>query len=423
MAAPVSAALICSKCGAQGAPGQNCAKCGGPLVKVCGGCGTRNSPAKNYCDRCGSAMALAPVGHPPEQREPPPPSASEPPLTAIRRMQPPPVPESFQLPEAGRVKEHLPVPTEISRDIPALGGDDPNASMTVMKRKDRLKNAVWLLVLAIFGAFALAKLAVFMRPEYVVPRRAAKYLNHLRNGEFASAYHMLSQEAQKHVSVDEFSTMRDSTPWSWSDIKVIRSEPGAVVVKYTLSLAGQPPREDLLQFVKEDGLWVRPYNWTLLQKAENALERNDPDLAGLLAKAAVDVNPRDPMARAYLCEAVFYKRVPADTARECELALKLHDAYPSKLSTKSLYHIHALLGDTYKNALRRYPEALREYNTLLSFPELTAADRCRLLTARAETLTAMGRAAEAAADQQSAQLLCREPVQGYESRLEEEGAR
>lgn len=422
MAAPVSAALICSKCAAQGAPGQNCAKCGGPLVKVCGGCGMRNSPAKNYCDRCGAAMALAPVGHPPEQR-PMPPSAGEPPLTAIRRIQPPPAEESFQLPAAGRAKEHVPVPSEVSGDIKPVGDYDPNASLTVLRRKDRLKNAVFLLVFALLASFALRKFSILMRPEYVVPRRATKYLNHLRNGQYEQAYHMLSEQARRHVTQDEFATLRDPTPWSWSNVQIVRAEPEAVVVKYVLTLSGQPPREDLLQFIREDGDWVRPYNWTLLQKAENALERNDPDLAALLAKAAVDVNPRDPMARAYLCEAVFYKRVPTETARECETALKLHETYPSKLSTKSLYHLHALLGDTYKNSLRRYPEALREYNTLLSFPELTAADRCKLLTARAETLVALGRETEAAADYQAAQTLCQQPpVQGHE-RLDEEGAR
>lgn len=425
MAAPVSAALVCSKCAAPGAPGKPCAKCGAALVKVCGGCGAKNNPAKNYCDGCGAAMALAPTGRPPEQRPNiPAPADSEPPLTAIRKLpsSKPAGPPPAGMPPAAGPQQAPPADLYADFTPGPLQERDPNASLTVLRRRDGVKNAAILLLLAVLFSIGVRFLATFMRPEAVAPRQAAKYLDAMRNGDIHAAYEMLSIEARKHVTRDEFGALRDTTPWSWSDIRVVRAEADAVVLKYKLQTMGQEPREDILQFVLEEGDWVRPYNWSLLKKAEDALERNDADLALLLSKAAVEVNTRDPMARAYLCEAVFYRRNPVDTARECELALELHEQYPSKLSDRSLYHLHALLGDTYKNALRRYPDALRQYNTLLSFPNLSAADRCRLVSARSETLAAMGRGEEAQADANAAAGLCAEPGRPTPSSLDQKGA-
>jgi hypothetical protein len=64
------------------------------------------------------------------------------------------------------------------------------------------------------------------------------------------------------------------------------------------------------------------------------------------------------MARGYLCEAAYYRKSPADTERQCLAAIDLSHVYPSNLSLKSLYHLHAILADTYKNALRKPELAL-----------------------------------------------------------------
>ena len=112
------------------------------------------------------------------------------------------------------------------------------------------------------------------------------------------------------------------------------------------------------------------------------------------------------MARGYLCEAVYYRRVPQETERECSLALKLIKVYPSKLSLKSLYHLHAILGDTYKNSLNKYPEAIEQYNAMLSFPGLAPQDKCDLLLARADTQSALGKTPEAALDLNEASAVC-----------------
>lgn len=410
-----SCILVCSKCQTPSGAEPCCRKCGGALNKICGKCSFKNSPAKNYCDQCGTAMALA--APPPAALPGAPPAVSastapsDIPQTAIRRLpsaNAPPKPESFQLPMAGKAAARVPVEHAASDFV--QGPATNPASMTVFRNRARLHNSGTLLVLTALAALGLYRWSLYTRPEAAVPRLAAEYLQALQSGDFNRAYNMFSTAAKGHCPQSDFTAARGLTAWTWSDIKAARIEPDAAVVSYTLSVEGKEPQEDFLPFVREDGDWVRPYNWTLLQKAESALSRNDADMALLFSQAAVEINPRDPVARGYLCEAVFYRRVAAETARECALAIRLSRAYPSTLSTKSLFHLHSILGDTYKNELKRYPEALEEYNTLLSFPNLLAPQQCRLLLARSATESALGRLPESQADLSSAAKLCTEPA-------------
>ena len=72
-------------------------------------------------------------------------------------------------------------------------------------------------------------------------------------------------------------------------------------------------------------------------------------------------------------------------------------------------NLTAILADTYKNSLKKYPQALDRYTDLLAFPDLGAADKCDLLLARADTRFAMGQATEAEADLSAASGLCSKP--------------
>jgi hypothetical protein len=343
----------------------------GPTFKVCDKCGFKSSVAKKYCDHCGAAMVVV--------------IAEDIPHTAIRQIQP-------------ETAESAPPPMTKS------------ASWTVMRRRDSLHNTGYIFAITLLAAVGIYRYSVHMKPVNAVPRLAAEYLQALQSNDLGKAYDMFSSMAKANCSLEEFKAARNPTPWVWSDIKAVRIEPEAAVVGYKLSVEGRPPAKDFLHFIREEGGWARPYNWTLLQKAEAALERSDVDMALLLSQAAVAVNPRDPMARGYLCEAVFYRRVPQETERECAKAIELSRTYPSKLSMKSLSHLHSILGDTYKDSLRRYPEAVEQYNTVLSFPDLPPTDRCRLLLARAGAQAAHGRAEQSASDLRTASGLCTDPA-------------
>jgi hypothetical protein len=143
-----------------------------------------------------------------------------------------------------------------------------------------------------------------------------------------------------------------------------------------------------------------------MQKVEEAFDKNNADMGLVLAQAAATVNPRDPMARGYLCEAAYYRKAPEDTERQCLAAIDLSRVYPSNLSLKSLYHLHAILADTYKNALQKPDAALDQFAQMLAFPSISPADQCEILLARSEAYIALSRPGEALADANRAGQLC-----------------
>lgn len=379
----------------------SCARCGGPMAKLCPRCQARSSLAKNFCDQCGAGFnALRPQA----------PSSLGIPQTAIRHG-PPPELQAISLPPAGRSMQSF---TPLSAATPAdLTPAKTTESVFGPKPLPMAVKAVLWILLALglgLAAWQAGKRREERRPETLVPRLAAQYLEALRRNDAAKAYSMLSRSAQAGCTLEEFLRLRDTAPWSWSGLALARVEPEAVLVQYDLILEGRPPERDYLLFALEDGRWVRPYNWSLLKKIEGAFDRNDPDTALVEAQRAVRINPRDPMARGYLCEAVYYRKIPREIERECVLALGLSQRYPSKLSAKSLYHLHAILGDSYKNALKKYPEAAAEYGVMLSFPNLSPADQCDLFLARSDAYASAGKSPEAAADLGRASGLCAKPA-------------
>lgn len=373
----------------------------GAAPRVCASCGLSNAPQAAHCIKCGAELAA--------QAAPPPPDRGEPktfPQSTI-----PAPPPGHGLPLAGISNQTYtpPPPTAPPRPEPAgppqTIGYRPGLSALV-------KPALGLLLLAAVGFTSWllwTRREVGRRAEIAGPRAAQMYLSSLARGDVAGAYDLLTKDARANCSLEEFRLLRDATPWTWSGIRAARVEEGAVLVEYVLKVDGKAAETDYLQFVREDGKWLRPYNWNLLKMIEADFDRNDPDAALVKAQFAVKINPRDPMARGYLCEAVYYRKVPQDTERECDLALRLADAYPSKLSAKSLYHLHAILGDTYKNALRKYPQAAEEYTAMLSFPSPAPEDQCDLWLARADAYSAMAKSSEAAADLSRASGVCTKP--------------
>jgi hypothetical protein len=115
------------------------------------------------------------------------------------------------------------------------------------------------------------------------------------------------------------------------------------------------------------------------------------------------------MARGYLCEAAYYRKSAADTERQCLAAIDLARVYPSNLDLKSLYHLHAILADTYKNALQKPDLALDQFAQMLAFPSISPADQCEILLARAEAYITLSRPGEALADANRAGQLCVRP--------------
>ncbi len=410
------AQILCTKCGAaSAAPSPACAKCGGRNSRVCGACGTQNSVAKNFCDKCGQSLAsLGPIA-PPAGARPPGASPSEIPATAVFRL---PTPgEALGLPLAGQA---LP-PAQTRAAAPAPIDDLWNPNQPPPQAPPvptPSRGGRWKAVLNVFAALLGVALAGFgvwrwqvsQRPDVVVPRLAAQYLEALRTEDYDRAYAMFSAQARASCTVDEFRLIRATTPWNWSDLRIVHEEPGAILLEYTLQSRDAAPRTDHVLFTQEGENWTRPYNWVLMRKVEEAFDHGDPDRGLLLAQAAATINPRDPMAWGYLCEAAYYRKSPQDAEERCVRALDLAQIYPSNLTLKSVYHLHAILADTYNHALNQPAKALDEFAQMLSFPNISPEDQCQILLARAQSYRLLSRPGEALNDINRGAELCTNPA-------------
>ncbi len=454
-----NAAILCTQCGAASAtPLSQCAKCGGKNTRVCGGCGFQNSLAKNYCDKCGNPISdLGTVVAPPPPTAVPgapksdipatvvkhiskgplgkkaaPPPAAPPPAVPPPAVRPPSVPPPVALPPAKKMAAE-PGAALGAAPLPAAGrqapnpfasasiSNDPWAAIAPPQAEAPPRPARWLgpLRRALTAGFATAAVIASLvtvwyvsensKPENAVQRAAVQYLEALRARDYAAAYTQFSDSARKYCTLDEFVATRDTSTWTWSGLRIEHAEPGAMLLAYELAITDMPPRTDRVLFVEENKKWVRPFSWALMRKVEEAFDKNNADMGLVLAQAAAMVNPRDPMARGYLCEAAYYRKSPVDTERQCVTAIQLAQVYPSNLTLKSLYHLHAILADTYKNALQKPDLALEQFAQMLAFPSISPADQCDILIARSEAYITLSRPGEALADANRAGQLCVRP--------------
>lgn len=394
-----SAVILCSDCGAVSTtPLSLCGKCGGKNSRVCPGCGFPNSFAKNYCDKCGNP--ISDLGDPSTT------------LSALPRAK-------MSAAEPGAPHEPYSAEHPGSDPFAQSVSNDPWSVVKPTTPHTPAKAPILDsagLRRALTGGFAIAAVIIALtiaaywnehgKPEDAVQRAAAQYLEALRVHDYDAAYSHFSGLARKHCTLDEFRLSRGTDNWTWSNLRVERAESGATLFAYELAAEGAPSRTDRVLFIEEGERWVRPYNWVLLRKAEEAFDANDADAGLIFAQNAALINSRDPMARGFLCEAAYYRKSPIDTERQCATALELSRAYPSMLPLSSLYHLHAILADTYKNALQKPELALDQFTQLLAFPNISPADQCQILLARSESYMTLSRPGEALADANRAAQLC-----------------
>jgi tetratricopeptide (TPR) repeat protein len=426
-----AAQIICTKCTTISAePRLECLKCGGRNARVCGKCGNQNSVAKNFCDKCGQSITdLGQIAPPPATVLPGSPS-SDIPVTVVKRLAPAPAPAPAGPPPAPPADGNPfppssgPAPlAQVGKAAPGFAAplDDlwsapaapPVAHETISRPRflfwRRALNATAALAGAAAAAYAIWAYRESRKPEILVPKLAAEYLEALRTKQYVAAYAMFSDAAKASATVDEFRASRDDTSWTWSGLALEYSEPGAMLFSYDLKASGAPPRKDHVLFTLEGQRWTRPYNWTVMRQVEDAFDKNDPEKGLILAQSAATINPRDPMAWGYLCEAAYYRKAPGDAALRCVRALELARTYPSNLTLKSQYHLHAILADTYHHALHLNDRALEQYAEMLSFPGISPADQCQILLARAQSYVEISRPGEALADLDRGAQLCADP--------------
>lgn len=387
----------------------------GPAQKVCARCGFKSSAAKKYCDGCGAELAgfsapdLPPLGGPDTVI----------PQTVIKkapRKEPPvPSPETtgFSLPQAGRSQQTFGTPAKPSPGPKTSGTSTvkpPRVGPSLLDRvQDFASEAIGrlgyfiksVLALLFLAALGLAGLIIFQqhraasRPEVAVMHALELQLERMRIGDFETAHKMFTPAAQGLTTLEELRQSRETRDWRWSNPKIVALEPRMALIEYDLEVAGAPAEKDYMYLEKHGKEWLRPYNWTLLQSAEAALRTNAPDIAVLKAQAAAHVNPRDPLARAYLCESFYFRRLVAEAERECREAIAAASRHPSRVRGRTLRHLKAVLADSARS-LGKTGDALALYNELLSVPDLPRRERCDALRARATIRPSPEDVAEAA---------------------------
>lgn len=372
-------------------------------MRSCPRCRFMNAPQKNYCDQCDAPIGLRAANA----------SGDAPPAAATQ----PAAPKPAGLPAAGRnLQSFTPPPSSPTVPPPPI----PTATREAPRGIELFPSGALyffksVLALLALAAIAIAAYIIFLnwrqqfRPEVLVVQLAERYLALLKDGNYPAAYRMLTAAAREGLSMEDFGRLRNTTPWTYSGIRILKVEPDAVLIGYDLAVQGRPTAQDTLLFIRDGRDWARPYNWHVVKEIESAFEKGDADLALILSQKAVHINPRDAMARGYLCEALYYRKVWNQIETECRRALDMHQKYPSKLSPKSLYHLHAILGDTYKNALRRPKDAVAQYDLMLAFPNISREDQCELILARAEAHEAAGDVSAAISDIDFAAPLCTRP--------------
>lgn len=416
------AQILCPRCGnSSPTAAAVCVKCGGKNARVCGDCGMQNSVVKNFCDKCGSSISEITGAPPPPQRLPGSPEGDIP-ATVIKRLPggPPPAGRAYT-PGEGL---EPPIPSPAEKPLPA-GSQNPglddlwskpaplvsDAPPTIERQRPyplwrRAAGTAAALIGLLGAAYGIWMYRELHSPEIVVPKLAAEYLDALKARDFARAYAMFSAEARQHCTEDEFRASRDATPWTWSDLRITHQEPNAMLLSYQLHVQGAEPRKDHVLFTRENERWTRPYNWVVMRKVEAAFAKGDPSEGLKLAQIAATINPRDPMAWGYLCEAAYFRRAAAETEDQCLRAIALARTYPSNLTLKSLYHLHAILADTYNVSLKKPEKAVEQFAQMLAFPDISPADQCQLLLARAQAYVEISRPGEALADLNRGAQLC-----------------
>lgn len=429
-----AAQILCTKCGTASTEATAaCAKCGGKNARVCA-CGHMNSVAKNFCDKCGQPLAAPGAAAPPPPARVPGAPGSEIPSTAVYRLPtpgesaaggapagpgaPPPT-NPFQLPTPAQGSNPL------SASDPAFDNlwgkppaPTPAAPRAATAARRPTKSDVWQRVAnaagAIVGLVTAASILWYWqesrRPEVVVPKLGAVYLEALRGQDYARAYALFSDEARRSCTLQEFAVFRDTTPWTWSKLRIEHQEPGAILLAYELQAQGLAPRTDHLLFTEEGRRWTRPYNWVLMRKVEEAFARGDADGGMLMAQVAATIDPRDPLAWSYLCQGAYYRKAPQDAELRCRTALELARTYPSNLTLKSLYHLHAILADTYRIALASPDKAIGQYTEMLAFPNISPEDQCEILLARAQVYKQLSRPGEELTDLNRGASFCANPA-------------
>jgi|GEM_PF-860899 len=444
---PKQSVIKCPKCGyLPNMLGDTCLKCNTRLEKLCGECGFANPVEKNYCDHCGSVLALQPPpkSEAPAHQEAPPPkpgsftlemesisdtvseranSFRRKPAETVSRQPgsfpPPPPPQqpAAPVPPAPAATQPPPKPGANPVGTSAFSPDSarlpsqtgvPKSLQPSLTRKLLGPAVTVILVSVLLGV--LYMIAAPSLPRLRLVMTAKSYLTYISEGKFEKAYNLLSSNSQANCTLDEYiknskEYYAKAPPWSFKDVQVFTMDKDAAMVRYQLKDGDQPWKSDYISFVRENNRWARPYIWVLFQPIEDALKRQDFPHALFLAQKLYLTDPIDPRTSGYLCVSEFFMGLHEKSVESCKRTIDAAVNYPVGYTKEELFWFNSHYADSLRY-LQKDRAALAEYDKLLSWPALASAELCTLYLNRADSLVNLKDYDKALQDVMKAETLC-----------------
>ncbi|MBI5743384.1 MAG: zinc ribbon domain-containing protein [Elusimicrobia bacterium] len=447
--------IKCPKCGYQpNIISDTCLKCGTRLEKACGDCGFGNSVEKNYCDGCGSLLALNPPPKDASAPVPPPaPSEGHGPTLEMESIQDTvtdraqsfrrraPEPEKPAAPSAPARPQQPAAPAAPQPQAQKPGDDrdsmrrgmSPMMADSSRLRKDvpppnAAKPALFkrLAGPVLTGALALVLLVIIYLiiapsiPRLRLVMTAKSYLTNISEGRFDKAYELLSANSRAAVSKDEYvknskEYYAKAPAWQFREVQVFALDKDAAMVRYELKEGNADWKPDYISFVREHNRWARPYIWIMFQPIEDAIKRQDFPQALFLAQKLYLTDPVDPRSSGYLCSSEFFMGLYDKASESCRRTIDGAETYPVGYSSEELYWFNLCYADSLRY-LQRDRVAIQEYEKLMKWPGLTTKEQCPLFLNRADSYVAIQDYNRALQDIMSADGVCFEPTSKAEAK-------
>ncbi|MEF3279362.1 MAG: zinc ribbon domain-containing protein [Elusimicrobiota bacterium] len=436
--------IICKKCGYE--PNiitDVCIKCGGEIVKICGKCGHENSVEKSRCDNCGELLALTPQKKidssnrkddiPPKEEkkiklefEPINESVWKKDDSYRKENEKQKINAEEQKEVESKIKKTEDEKKKIEDYIKNSSFDEKNAqpiTSTLQVKKDNYKKRIFIIIFSSLVVSIIASYLLFVRKSisrYELLYTAKKYLNALKERNYEKAYNYLSNNSKTIVSFTDYLKASESYyskigSWEFKDLKIYYFEENQSVIVYKLKEGDGQWRDDYLNFVKEHGVWTRPYVWNLFRDIDEAFSQRDFSKSLFLSQKLYLIDPLDPRSSGYLCWSEYFMRLYDKAIDSCRRVVELSAIYPIKYYNEEELFWYRF---NYADSLRftdRIEESIKIYDLLISNPDVPIKNKCSVFLARADGYVATKKYNSAMNDLASAISICEDGIEKKEA--------
>jgi tetratricopeptide (TPR) repeat protein len=426
--------IVCKNCGYESnVISDVCIKCGGKLVKVCGNCGWENSVEKMYCDNCGSLLALTPhkkiyQDEEDEKKEDVKKSNINIEFESITET-------ILKKDESYRKKKEeneKSVVKEEKKEASSVIEEKKKIEEYISKKKnentevkddkkesnlsDKKKTKLNLYIIGFFVIVFIFLLYFFVLKnsisKYKLLFTAKSYLTYLRDGDYEKAYSYLSNNSKSLISLDDYiKTSKDYYSnvgkWDFKDVSICYYSENQSIIKYRLFEKGEW-KDDYINFIKEYGLWRRPYVWNLFEKIDYSFSNKDFSKALYYSQLLYLIDPLDPRSSGYLCWSEYMNMLFDKSVDSCKRVIKISSLYPVKYyNNEDLFWYKFNYADSLR-FLNRDDEALKNFNELAEYNEVSLASKCGVYSARSDIFIHKKDYEKALADLNIALSICRD---------------